>query len=110
MAGVELRSCPGVRGCFVNLLWLNRPPPKISLSDYPIALGQRGAAAHLFLGAALVPARTRRDLFNRLRVALGSSGRTCRQQWDVARQSIPLSSSGPGRTTRLRTFAHLMLV
>src|SRR5882757_1537334 len=110
MAGVELLSCPRVRGCFRNRLWLNRSPPKICVSVYAIALGQRRAAAHLCLGAALVPARTRRDLFDRLRIALGSSGRTCRQQWDVARQSIPASSSGPSRTRRLRTVADAVLV
>ena len=76
-----------------------RSSSKICVSGYEIALGQRSAAAHLSLGAALVPARTRRHLFNRLRIALGPSGRPCRQQWDLARKSIPASSSGPlGKT------------
>src|SRR5262249_48344801 len=110
MAVVELRSPPGIRGCFRNRLRLDRSPPKICVRDYTITLGQRRSAAHLLLGAALGPTRTRYHLFDRLRIALGPSGRTCRQQRHVARQSIPVSSSEPSWTRRLWIVAYAVLV
>src|SRR5262249_14803915 len=68
------------------------------------------AAPHLCLGTALVPARAWSCLFDRLRIALGPSGWTCRQQRDISRQSIPASSSRPSRPRRLRAVAYTMLV
>ena len=79
-------------------------------SCYSLTVGKRRAAADLLLGAALVSARAGRDLSDRIRVAVGASGRTDRQRWCVARESVPAGSSRTTRQRRVRSFAHALLV
>src|ERR1051326_6138173 len=73
-------------------------------------MGQRCKAADLCLGTALVSARIRRNLFNRARVPLGPSRRTCRQQRRVACQSILAGGSCSRWIRRLHSVADALLV
>src|SRR5438093_5705385 len=99
MARLELRSHSGFCGEFGNCLQVYRSASQSRLNCYSIAMGERRAAADLLLGTALVSARARPDLSDRVCVALGTSGRADRQRWCVAPESIP---AGGLRTTRRR--------
>src|SRR2546430_16771569 len=96
MARLELRSHSGFRGDFGNRLQVYRSASQSRLSCYSIAVGKRRAATDLLLGTALVSARARPDLSDRVCVALGTSGRADRRGSCVAPQSI--SAGRPGTT------------
>src|SRR5205823_7484094 len=110
MARLELRSHSGFRGDFGNRLQVYRSASQSRLSCYSIAVGKRRAASDFLLGSALVSARARPDLSDRVCVALGTSGRADRQRWCVALESIPAGSSGTTWTGRLCSSADTLLV
>src|SRR5207249_10137187 len=97
MARLELRSHSGFRGDFGNRLLVYRSASQSRLSCYSIAVGKRRAATDFLLGTALVSARARTNLSDRVCVALGTSGRADRHRWCVALESIPAGGSAqPG--------------
>src|SRR5882724_6127512 len=110
MAGVELRPRSGIRGDLRNRLQVHRSSSQSRLKRYPDALGKRCAATDLLLGTALVSARTRRHLSDRIRIAVGASGRTDRQRWCVARESVPAGSPRTTGQSSVRYSAHALLV
>src|SRR5213596_2219833 len=95
MARLELRSHSGFRGDFGNRLQVYRSASQSRLSCYSIAVGKRRAATDFLLGTALVSARARPDLSDRVCVAL---------------ESIPAGSSGTTWTGRLCSSADTLLV
>src|SRR4029077_12204018 len=110
MAGMELRSHPGIRGNFGNRLQVHRSASRSRLGRYSVTLGRRRAAADLLLGAALVSAHARLNLSNRIRVALGASRWIDWQRRRIAFKSIPSSSSSTTWARRLRCVADTLLV
>src|SRR6266436_4405628 len=101
MAGVELRSRPGIRGQFRNRLQVHRSSSRARLDLYSIAVGERRTAANLLLGATLVSPCAWTHLFDRLRIALATGGRPCREQRSLTTQPIPAGGLRTIRPKRL---------
>ena len=110
MAGVELRSCPWFRRDFGGRLQIHRAASRSRINLYSIPLGQRCAAADLFLGAALVSPHAWPRLSHRIRFALDPSRWACWQQRNVAGKSVSAGSSPATRARRLFSFADTLLV
>src|SRR5439155_3100007 len=110
MAGVELRSRAQLRSNFRDCLQIHRPQSKSRINSDSIVLGQRCAAADLFLGAAMVSPHAWPHLSHRIRFALGPSRWACWQQRNVAGKSVSDGRSAASRGRRLFSFADTLLV
>ena len=98
---------PGFAGDFRDRLQIHRSASRSRISRYPIVMGQRRAAADLFLGASLVSPHAWTHLSDRVRVSLGASGWTCWQQRNVARKSVsPCSSAATWARRLFRSCQH----
>src|SRR5438067_10140237 len=93
MDGLELWPGSRFRSHLRDRLWIYRSSPKSWLRVHPCALGERRSSTNLFLGPAMVPSRDRPHLFDRVRFALGASGRTDRSKWYFAGKPISTGSS-----------------
>src|SRR5262245_52797435 len=110
MADLELRSRSWVRRNFRNRLQIHCATSRSRINPYSIIVGQRRAAADLFLGASLVSPHAWIHLSDRLRLSLGASGRTCWQQRNVSRKSVSPCSSAATWGRRLFSLADTFLV
>jgi len=107
---VELRSRSRVRRDFRGRLQIHRAASQSRINLYSIVVGQRCAAADLFLGAPLVSPHAWTHLSDRIRVSLGASGWTCWQQRNIAGKSVSPCSSTATWTRRLFSLANALLV